>query len=255
MSKPVINIIFIVAFAYPALRFIYKYLILLLFSVIKREKFEWNKEIDKPRILFYLAFSFLAGLLWYILVFQTIQPLGKLQFLSDIIQSIFIIGAIRISLILNETWTMRFDEISIIREIKSLVSTQLRCIIRDDDKIKELHQALNNNYINCTFPSFYAFIKQKHLGKLPKIIWIDFFRNKANRQTLIELVTNLFPGLYKKDGSLDRITLENVIHDYFCEEDGSPIILGKKPIDKFIEKTTEPKEKIKTLVKSFISAK
>jgi len=165
--------------------------------------------------------------LWYILVFQTIQSLGKFQFLSDIIQSIFIIGAIRISLILNETWTKRFDEISI-REIKSLVSTQLRCIIRDDDKIKELHQALNNNYINCTFPSFYAFIKQKHLRKLPKIIWIVFFRNKANRQTLIELVTNLFPGLYKKDGSLDRITLENVIHDYFCEEDGSPHYSGEK---------------------------
>lgn len=77
MNQRTINFIFIIAFAYPAFKFIYRYVIQQLLSIVKNKSFAWDKDIDKPRLWFYFGFTLLAGIMWYILIFQIIPNTGK----------------------------------------------------------------------------------------------------------------------------------------------------------------------------------
>lgn len=250
MNQTTIKLIFFLILLYPASRLLYKYIFHVFIPYMLNQKFNWDKHVEKPRLLFYIVFGGIAYGCW--LALQNYPYSGRYYF--DIVFQVLILSILGLSsLLLHFTWTKKFTSklIPIAKDISLKINrTSLEPIINDDETIEKLHGTLKN-YISCEIDSLTHFIKLSPLGKIQRISWTDIGGNnntEANLQSLLAFIIAIFPDLKRKN-KIQRKKVKEIAEKYFCDNAGNPIEIKSTTFDLY--KRTEnnkPKLKIRELI-------
>lgn len=252
MNQATIKLIFFFILLYPVARLLYKYILHVFIPYMLNHKFNWNKYVEKPRLLFYIVFGGIAYGCWLALLNYPYS--GKYHF-DLAFQILFLLILALSSLLLHFTWTKKFTSklIPIARDISMKINrTPLESIIKDDISIGKL-RANFKNYISCDIDSLTHFINLKPLDTTPRISWTDIGGNNntdANMQSLLTFIIAIFPGLKRKN-MVQRKKVKEIAEKYFCDNTGKPIEINPTTFDLY--KRTEnnkPKVIIRELIQN-----
>lgn len=250
MNNTTIKLIFLLILFYPISRLLYKYIFHVFIPYMLNQKINWDKHIEKPRLLFYVVFGGIAYGCWFAIGNYSYS--GK-HYIDLGFQILFLVFLALSSLLLHFTWTKKFTSllIPIARDISMKINrTPLESIIKDDKSIGKLHATIKN-YLSCDIDSLTCFIKLMPLDKTPKISWIDTGGNNntdANLQSLLTFIIAIFPDLKRKN-KVQRKKVKEIAEEYFCDNIGKPIEINPTTFDLY--KRTEnnkPKLKIRELI-------
>lgn len=259
MNEGTVKILVFLIFAYPVSRLLYKYIFHLLIPFMLNQEFVWNKYIEKPRLLFYFISGVLSLVWWLALSNNPFSDNGIRELAFQIIILLLIFLS---SLLQYFTWTKSFAKqlIPAANRIYKRFTTEVMVAIAKDDKtIKRLYKALHNSYIDCSLDSFIYLIKQTPIENNSKIIWIDKVNTRkdlTNKQTLLEFVFQIFPGVYStKEEQLSRKSLKKIIAEYFVQADNKQIAISDSNINQWQAKNTTPKMKVRKIIKDCLPDK
>lgn len=253
MNQATIKLIFSLILIYPVSRLLYKYIFHVFIPYMLNQKYNWNKCIEKPRLLFYIVFGGIAYGCW--LALQNYPYSGRYYF--DLLVQILFLSILTISsLLLHFTWTRKFSSklIPMARDISMKINrVQLESIVKDDKSISELHYSLEN-YVSCDIEALTHFIHLTPLGKTKKIRWIDTGGNNntdSNQQSLLAFIITIFPGLKRKN-KVQRKKVKEIAEKYFCDNTGNPITINPPTFDLYRRtEKNQPKLEIRKLISQF----
>ena len=254
MDKKLINLIYIIIFIYPALRFVYRYIGQLFIPYMLNQDLNWDKRVDKPRILFYILFGGVSYLFWFITIkfFTTIPATG-----ATWLTLLFILASLVFAFMLIFTWTNKFSEqiIPIAEDVSEKIAPQIiESVIQDENSIKLLRKTFEG-YFKCSLESLTCLITQTPLSDNRKIIWTDRGDNNntdSNIQTLIAFIIALFPKCVSGK-TLRRKKIQKIAEKYFCDMNNKAIEIKSHSFDQYNRTSNNaPKLKIKELIDSII---
>lgn len=250
MNQATVKLIFSLILLYPVSRLLYQYIFHVFIPYMLNQKFNWDKHVEKPRLLFYTVFGGIAYGCW--LALQNYPYSGRYYF-DLAFQILFLLILVLSSLLLHFAWSKKFISklIPIAKDISMKINrTPLESIIKDDKSIGKLHGTIKN-YISCNIDSLTCFVKLAPLDKNPKISWIDTGgknNTEANLQSLLTFIIAIFPGLKRKN-IVQRKKVKEIAEKYFCDNVGNSIEINPTTFDLY--KRTEnnkPKLKIRELI-------
>lgn len=110
----------------------------------------------------------------------------------------------------------------------------------------------DEGYIKGELESFKLMVNNEPLEKCSKIIWNDYRGKKLNKQTLIELLSNIFPNL---DHS-SNIEIIDFINKYFVDSNSKSLFKNIKNPSKIVTdwRNNESKylNEVSTIIRPYI---
>lgn len=240
-------IISILSLSYVLLRFFYYYFKEINRFMICGDSFRFNSNIDRPRVYFnfiFIPFSF------YLFFHMKTNSLNNYSMLIEQFASMFLFI---ISILLCQfTWSKSFlrifnkqNEINVFNNFSSLDLS--------NESIESIYNSLNDEgYIKGELESFKLMVNNEPLEKCSKIIWNDYRGKKLNKQTLIELLSNIFPNL---DHS-SNIEIIDFINKYFVDSNSKSLFKNIKNPSKIVTdwRNNESKylNEVSTIIRPYI---
>lgn len=188
----------------------------------------WNKYIDRPRLYFHLI-----GFTLMIFSFYAIKYLPSTNLLPPFVfDMLFFLLFILGGLMCHFTWTNKFKETFIpkIQERLNPIS-KLKQTIFDQNNINGIFiRAYENGYLSGKQSSFESLIKLESIKTEDRINWTHKSptnKNEVNRQSLIELLSNLFTNFE----TLKNSEIIRICSKYFCSDNADLKISSKNVSD------------------------
>ncbi len=207
------------------------------------EPTKWDKQIDKPRLLFHLiGLILLASPFYSNGIQQLIHSKSLLVQLSYWMP--FIAGAF----ITQLSWTTKFRDVygGIKRKISPF--RNLETTFSSETEATKIYERFSQEgYIQTDIVSFMAFVNLE--TPIKRIIWQDKIARqpkRINRQSLIEFMSNLIIGFE----SLENQQIIALIDRYFCNPSNQSIKISSKNVTDWRNNDSAYLRKISNLIKA-----
>lgn len=202
----------------------------------------WDKNIDRPRIVFYQI-----GGVMILIAFYRIDGYLGLESASDIVNHIscwalFIFGAA----ICHSSWTKWFINTFVPKAQNKLTQfgpKDILPITSKEEELKTIYElSIEEKYLIGSFDSFQKLVYKKSINDSEKLKWIDTRSNNrksSNTQSLINFITTLFPELENRSNS----EIVSIIEKYFVDLNDKCLFLNTKNKSKLISDWRNNKSK------------
>ncbi len=234
--------IIISIFLYFAVRLLWRYGKMYVFFMLN-EPTEWDKQIDKPRLLFHSVGLILLATPFYSNgIQQLIQSDNILIQLGQWVP--FFAGALTVQL----SWTSKFK--NVYGGIKKKISPfkKLQTTLTSEKEATKIYERFSQvGYIKTDIASFMAFVNLE--TPIKRIVWVDKIERQPkliNRQSLIEFVSNLVIGFE----SLENKQIISLIDRYFCNPSNQNIKISSKNVTDWRNNDSAYLRKISNLIKA-----
>ncbi|MCR9225897.1 MAG: hypothetical protein NXH90_00550 [Flavobacteriaceae bacterium] len=228
--------------AYFAIRLFLRYGVMFILFMLN-EPTKWDKQIDKPRLLFHIiGLILLASPFYSNGIQQLVHSEGLLVQLSYWMP--FLAGAFIIQL----SWTSKFK--NVYGGIKKKISPfrNLETTFSSEAEATKIYERFSQEgYIKTDIVAFMAFVNLK--TPIKRIIWQDKIARqpkRINRQSLIEFVSNLVIGFE----SLENKQIIALIDRYFCNPSQQSIKISSKNVTDWRNNDSAYLRKISNLIKA-----
>ena len=224
MNETLIKLLFALALAVPFGLLLIKY-ILLSISFMTNENIDWDKHVEKPRLLFYIVFGGLSYLCWYLI--HNIPFEGTAN--SKLVFQIFMLLCVAFySFMLHFTWTKRFRKKYIKDNNSKSDISRIEPISKDINELTSVYKSITSNkLISGKLETFIALTEKNQIPKQDRFRWLDVIptnKTKSNKQSLIEFLVTLFPKLDFEDNK----TIIDLMERYFTDLNGNELFEGTK---------------------------